>query len=62
MYAVLLGTALDITEKTKKIAQEKAEKFGYKITNDSLVSKRPVDMPNYGFLPSNPQPKRNITT
>ena len=62
VYAVLLGTALDITEKTKKIAQEKAEKFGYKITNDSLVSKRPVDMPNYGFLPSNPQPRRNITT
>jgi hypothetical protein len=61
VYAVLLGTALDITEKTKKIAQEKAEKFGYKITNDSLVSKRPVDMPNYGFLPSNPQPRRNIT-
>ena len=61
VYAVLSGTALDITEKTKKIAQAKAEKFGYKITNDSLVAKRPVDMPNYGFLPSNPQPRRNIT-
>jgi hypothetical protein len=61
VYAVLSGTALDITEKTKKIAQAKAEKFGYKITNPDLVAKRPVDMPNYGFLPSNPQPRRNIT-
>ena len=61
VYAVLLGTALDFPNQ-RQIAQEKAEKYGYKITNDSLVSKRPVDMPNYGFLPSNPQPRRNITT
>ena len=61
VYAVLSGTALDIKENTKKIAQAKAEKFGYKITNPDLVAKRPVDMPNYGFLPSNPQPRRNIT-
>ena len=60
VYAVNLGTALDFPNQ-RQIAQAKAEKFGYKITNDSLVSKRPVDMPNYGFLPSNPQPKRNIT-
>jgi hypothetical protein len=61
VYAVLLGTALDFPNQ-RQIAQAKAEKFGYKITNDNLVSKRPVDMPNYGFLPSNPQPRRNITT
>jgi hypothetical protein len=60
VYAVLLGTALDFPNQ-RQIAQEKAEKFGYKITNDNLVAKRPVDMPNYGFLPSNPQPRRNIT-
>ena len=60
VYAVLSGTALDLPNQ-KQIAQAKAEKFGYKITNDSLVAKRPVDMPNYGFLPSNPQPIRNIT-
>jgi hypothetical protein len=60
VYAVLSGTALDLPNQ-KQIAQAKAEKFGYKITNDSLVAKRPVDMPNYGFLPSNPQPRRNIT-
>ena len=60
VYAVLSGTALDFPNQ-RQIAQAKAEKFGYKITNDSLVAKRPVDMPNYGFLPSNPQPRRNIT-
>ena len=61
VYAVLQGTALNITEKTKKIAQAKAEEYGYKIVNPKLVSTRPVDMPNYGFLPSNPQPRRQIT-
>ena len=61
VYAVLSGTALDITEQTKKLAQAKAEKKGYVIKNPELVSKRPVDMDNYGFLPSNPQPKRQIT-
>jgi hypothetical protein len=61
VYAVLQGTALNITEKTKKIAQAKAEEYGYKIVNPKLVSTRPVDMPNYGFLPSNPQPRRTIT-
>ena len=61
VYAVLSGTALDITEQTKKLAQAKAEKKGYVVKNPELVAKRPVDMPNYGFLPSNPQPKRTIT-
>jgi hypothetical protein len=60
VYATFEGTALDITEKTKKLAQAKAAKFGYVVKNDKLVSTRPVDMPNYGFLPSNPQPKRKI--
>ena len=60
VYAVLSGTALDLPNR-RQIAQAKAEKFGYKITNPDLVAKRPVDMPNYGFLPSNPQPRRNIT-
>jgi hypothetical protein len=45
----------------RQIAQAKAEKYGYKIVNPKLVSTRPVDMPNYGFLPSNPQPRRTIT-
>ena len=61
VYAVLQGTALNITEKTKKIAQAKAKEYGYVIKNPSLVATRPVDMPNFGFLPSNPQPPRTIT-
>jgi hypothetical protein len=59
VYATFEGTSLDIPN-AKQIAQAKAAKFGYVVKNDKLVSTRPVDMPNYGFLPSNPQPKRKI--
>ena len=53
------GSGININSKdVKKIAVAKAEKLGYVVKNDSLVSTRPVDMDNYGFLPSNPQPKR----
>ena len=61
VYAVLQGNALDITPETKGIAQAKAAKYGYVVKNEALVSQRPVDMPNHGFLPSNPQTKRKIT-
>ena len=60
VFAVFEGTALDLPNQ-KRIAQAKAAKFGYVVSNPDLVSTRPVDMPNYGFLPSNPQPKRSIT-
>jgi len=53
VYAVLEGTGLNITANTKKLAQAKAAKFGYVITNPSLVATRPIDMPNKGFLPTN---------
>jgi hypothetical protein len=54
VYAVFEGTALNITANTKKLAQAKAAKFGYVITNPSLVATRPIDIPNtHGFLPSN---------
>jgi len=36
--------------KAKQIAVKKAEKFGYKIKNNALVSTRPIDMPNRGFI------------
>jgi hypothetical protein len=52
VYAVLEGSALDLP-KQRQIAQAKAAKFGYKITNPQLVSTRPVDMPYNGFLPTN---------
>jgi hypothetical protein len=53
VYAVFEGTGLNITANTKKLAQAKAAKFGYVVTNPSLVAQRPIDMPNKGFLPTN---------
>jgi hypothetical protein len=53
VYAAFEGKALDIPN-AKQIAQAKAAKFGYTIKNEALVSKRPVDMPHNGFLPTNP--------
>jgi hypothetical protein len=53
LYAVLSGKALNITEQTKKLAQAKAAQFGYVVTNPSLVSTRPIDMPKKGFLSKN---------
>ena len=62
VYATFSGKAIDVNStELKQIAVRKAEKLGYVVKNDSKVSARPVDMPNYGFLPSNPQPKRKIT-
>jgi len=34
----------------KQIAVRKAESLGYYIKNDSLVSQRPIDMENRGYL------------
>jgi hypothetical protein len=62
VYATFSGKAIDVNStELKQVAVKKAEKLGYIVKNSELVSKRPVDMPNYGFLPSNPQPKREIT-
>ena len=53
VYAVFSGMALDLPNQ-KQIAQAKAAKFGYVITNPALVSTRPIDIPKtQGFLPSN---------
>ena len=52
VYAQFEGKALDIPN-AKQIAQAKAAKYGYKVTNPQLVSTRPIDMPNQGFLPKN---------
>lgn len=55
VYASFEGVGIDVNSpKAKQIASAKAEKFGYKIKNNALVSKRPVDMPYNGFLPTNP--------
>jgi len=37
-----------------RIAVVMAERMGYKIRNDKKVAKLPTDMPNKGFLPTNP--------
>jgi hypothetical protein len=60
VYVINKGKAININE-AKQIGQLKALIQGYIVTNPDLVSKRPVDMDNYGFLPSNPQPSRAIT-
>lgn len=52
VYAQFSGKALDFPNQ-KQIAQAKAAKFGYVVTNPQLVSTRPIDMPNQGFLPKN---------
>jgi hypothetical protein len=54
VYASFEGTNIDINSpRAKQIAGQKAETYGYVIKNPKLVSTRPVDMPNKGFLPKN---------
>lgn len=52
VYASFEGVGIDVNSpKAKIIAGKKAEKYGYVVKNPSLVSTRPIDMPNQGFLP-----------
>jgi hypothetical protein len=52
VYASFEGVNIDVNSpKAKQIAGKKAEKYGYVIKNPDLVSQRPIDMPNKGFLP-----------
>lgn len=54
VYANFAGRGIDVNSpKAKQIAGKKAEKYGYVIKNNALVSTRPVDMPYNGFLPTN---------
>jgi hypothetical protein len=54
VYASFDNVNIDVNSpKARQIASAKAAKYGYTIKNDSLVSKRPIDMPNKGFLPKN---------
>jgi len=52
VYATFEGKAIDV-ETARQIAGKKAEKLGYKVVNDKLVSTLPKDMPFNGFLPTN---------
>jgi hypothetical protein len=48
VYATFEGQAIDVNT-AKQIAGRKAEKLGYVVKNPSLVSQRPIDMPNQGY-------------
>jgi hypothetical protein len=52
VYASFSGGGIDVNSpNAKQVAVRKAEKLGYIIKNPALVSVRPIDMPNRGFLP-----------
>lgn len=52
IYASFEGVGIDVNSPNAKIiAGKKAEQYGYVVKNPSLVSTRPIDMPNKGFLP-----------
>ena len=52
VYASFEGVNIDVNSpKAKQIAGRKAEQYGYVVKNPELVSQRPIDMPNKGFLP-----------
>jgi len=54
VYASFEGVNIDVNSpRARQIAGRKAEDFGYVIKNPALVSQRPIDMPNQGFLPKN---------
>jgi len=42
----------------KTVAVEKAESYGYVVKNPKFVEQMPKDMPNRGFLPTNPRFKK----
>jgi hypothetical protein len=48
VYATFEGEAIDVNT-AKQIAGRKAEKLGYVVKNPTLVSQRPIDMPNQGY-------------
>jgi len=54
VYASFEGVNIDVNSpKARIIAGAKAAEYGYTVKNEELVSKRPIDMPNKGFLPKN---------
>jgi hypothetical protein len=54
VYATFSGNALNVGSKElKQVAVRKAEKLGYIVKNEALVSTRPIDTPTRGYLPKN---------
>jgi hypothetical protein len=55
VYATFSGKALNVGSKElKQVAVRKAEKLGYVVKNNALVSTLPTEMDYNGFLPTNP--------
>ena len=56
LYISAKGFGLDLNNPNVRTqAWAKAEKAGYKVRNNYLVERRPIDMPYNGFLPTNPR-------
>ena len=56
LYISAKGFGLDLkSPNVKTQAWAKAEKAGYKVRNNYLVERKPIDMPYNGFLPTNPR-------
>ena len=59
VYAAFEGTGIDVNSPlARQIAVRKAEKYGYVVKNEALVSTRPIDTPTKGFSPNNPKTKK----
>jgi hypothetical protein len=51
VYVSFEGVNIDVNSpNAQRIAGLKAEQYGYVVKNESLVSQRPIDMPNKAFL------------
>jgi hypothetical protein len=56
LYISAKGFGLDLNNPNVRTqAWSKAEKAGYKVRNNYLVERKPIDMPYNGFLPTNPR-------
>jgi hypothetical protein len=55
VYVSAEGAGIDVDNPNAQgIAVSKARAAGYVVKNEKLVAQLPVDMPNNGFLPTNP--------
>ena len=55
VYVSAEGAGIDVENPNAQgIAVRKAQAAGYVVKNEKLVAQLPVDMPNNGFLPTNP--------
>jgi len=50
-----MNAKINVKSTQDLITTRRARKDGYKIINDKKVSQKPMNMPNKGFLPGNPQ-------